>query len=136
LLKNFCRPFSAGTRFEVCIVMRDKGFTYAEVLVSLFLLLFALLFLGRTNMTSLHLIGKGKMSQRASLLLLEKIEELRAVPLQELLEGQQEEQRGSFLLQWRIQTNTPYFGTRQIQCRVLYRPAASVIVESIFYRSE
>jgi hypothetical protein len=87
-------------------------------------------------MTSLHLIGKGKMSQRASLLLLEKIEELRAVPLQELIEGQQEEQRGSFLLQWRIQTNTPYFGTRQIQCRVLYRPAASVIVESIFYRSE
>jgi len=116
--------------------MRDKGFTYAEVLISLFLLLFALLFLGRTNMTSLHLIGKGKMSQRASLILLEKIEELRVVPLQDLIEGQQEEQRGSFLLQWRIQANTPYFGTRQIQCRVLYRPAASVIVESIFYRSE
>ena len=63
-------------------------------------------------MTSLHLIGKGKMSQRASLLLLEKIEELRAVPLQDLIEGQQEEQRGSFLLQWRIQTNTPVFWNR------------------------
>lgn len=87
-------------------------------------------------MTSIHLIGKGKMNQRASLLLLEKIEELRAVPLQDLTEGQQEEERGSFLLQWRVQTNTPYFGTRQIQCRVLYRPAASIVVESIFYRSE
>ncbi len=87
-------------------------------------------------MTSLHLIGKGKINQRASLLLLEKIEELRAVPLQDLIEGQQEEEQGSFLLQWHVQTNTPYFGTRQIQCRVLYRPAGSIVVESIFYRSE
>jgi len=132
----YLRESSAGTLLVVYSRMRDRGFTYAEVLVSLFLLLFTLLFLGRTNMTSLHLIGKGKMNQRASLLLLEKIEELRAVPLQDLIEGQQEEERGSFLLQWRVQTNTPYFGTRQIQCRVLYRPAASIVVESIFYRSE
>jgi hypothetical protein len=116
--------------------MRNRGFTYVEVLISLFLLLFALLFLGRTNMTSLHLIGKGKMNQRATLLLLEKIEELRIAPLQDLLEGEQEEEHGLFSIQWRVQLNTPYFGTRQIQCRVLYRPAASVIVESIFYRSE
>jgi hypothetical protein len=116
--------------------MRNRGFTYVEVLISLFLLLFALLFLGRTNMTSLHLIGKGKMNQRATLLLLEKIEELRIAPLQDLLEGEQQEEHGLFSIQWRVQMNTPYFGTRQIQCRVLYRPAASVIVESIFYRSE
>jgi len=132
----YLRESSAGTLLVVYSRMRDRGFTYAEVLVSLFLLLFTLLFLGRTNMTAIHLIGKGKMNQRASLLLLEKIEELRAVPLQDLIEGQQEEERGSFLLQWRVQTNTPYFGTRQIQCRVLYRPAASIVVESIFYRSE
>jgi hypothetical protein len=116
--------------------MRDRGFTFVEVVISLFLVLFALLFLGRTNMTSLHLIGKGKMNQKAALMLLEKIDELRTAPIQDLAEGDFEETQGVFDVQWRIQLNTPYFGTRQIQCRVLYRPAASVIVESIFYRSE
>lgn len=116
--------------------MKRNGFTYIEVLIGLFLLLFALLTAGRMNMTSLHLVEKGKINQRATLLLLEKIEDLRAVPIQDLAAGEFEEEAGVFLIQWKIQENTPYFGTRQIQTRVSYKPSSTVIAESIFYRSE
>ena len=114
----------------------QKAFTYVEVMVSLFLILSALLFAGSMNMTSLNLIAKGKINQRATLLLLQKIEELRNVPIQQLVAGDFEEPAGPFTIQWRVQENTPYFGTKQIRCRVLYNPAGAVIVESIFYRSE
>ena len=87
-------------------------------------------------MTSLHLLGAAKLNQRATLLLLEKIEKLRVVPIEELNEGDYDETSGNFLVSWRIENNTPYFGTKQIRCRVLFRPAGSVLVESIFYRSE
>lgn len=116
--------------------MRDNGFTYVEMLICLALLLTALLFLGRMNMTSLNLIGKGKLNQRATLLLLEKIEQLRATDLLELAAGEYQEAAGVFRVEWRIQENTPYFGTKQLQCRVTYVPAQTVIAESIFYRSE
>jgi type II secretory pathway pseudopilin PulG len=116
--------------------MKQNGFTYVELLISLLLLLTALLFLGRANMTSLHLIGKGKLNQRATLLLLDKIEQLRNAGILELIEGEFEEEAGLFRIDWKIRDNTPYFGTKQVQCRVSYIPAASVIAESIFYRSE
>jgi hypothetical protein len=116
--------------------MRDQGFSYIEVLISLSLFLGTLLFVGSMNMTSLHLLGKGKLNQRATLLLLEKIEELRVVPIDELTEGEFEAAAGSFVIRWKIQNDTPYFGTKQVVCRVLFQPAATVIVESIFYRSE
>lgn len=116
--------------------MKQNGFTYVELLVSLFLLLTALLFLGRMNMTSLNLIGKGRLNQRATLLLLDKIEELRATNLLDLAAGDYEEAAGVFRIQWKIQDNTPYFGTKQLLCRVSYVPAGAVIAESIFYRSE
>jgi hypothetical protein len=116
--------------------MKQNGFGYVEILICLFLLLTALLFLGRMNMTSLNLIGKGKINQRATLLLLDKIEQLRIVQLQDLNPGEYQEAAGVFRVQWRIQENTPYFGTKQIQCRITYTPAACVIAESVFYRSE
>jgi Tfp pilus assembly protein PilV len=116
--------------------MKEEGFSFVEVLISLLLLLGTLLMLGAINMTSVRLIGNGKINQRATLLLLDKIEELRAVPIESLDAGEFEEQAGYFVISWRIQNNSPYFGTKQIQCRISYKPAASVIAESIFYRSE
>lgn len=114
----------------------EHGFTFIEVLISMVLLLGALLFVGEANMTSLDLIHKGKINQRATLQLLKKIEQLRVVPIQDLSQGEFEEPSGDFLVQWRIADHTPYFGTKQIQCRVLFVPSGVVIVESIFYRSE
>ena len=116
--------------------MNDRGFSYVEVLISLFLLLGTLILLGAMNMTSLRLIGNGKINQRATLLLLDKIEAIRAIPIENLDPGDFEDDVGSFQVSWRIQNHVPYFGTKQIQCRVSYKPAASVIAESIFYRSE
>jgi len=116
--------------------MRQNGFSYVEVMVSLFLFLMTLLLVERMNMTSLHLIAKGKLNQRAALLLLEKLEQLKAVPIEQLTAGEFEEPSGVFTVRWRIQNNTPFFGTRQIQCRVIYSPAATTVVESLFYRSE
>ena len=113
-----------------------NGFSYLEVLVSLFLLLMALLFLGRMNMTSLRLLSNGKINQRATLLLLEKIEDLRATPIEQLLPGEFEQMTGPFWVRWEIRSDTPYFGAKQIHCRVIYRPASNAVVESIFYRSE
>lgn len=118
------------------MAMKQRGFSYVEILISLFLLLMALLFIGRTNMTSLHLVSKGKLNQRAAMLLLEKLEQLKDVPIEQLQEGEYEENSGVFVVRWRIQENTPYFATKQIQCRVIYEPAATTIVESLFYRSE
>jgi len=116
--------------------MRRAGFSYIEVLASLFLLLFALLFVGRVSMTSLQVIGRGKVNHRATLLLLNKIEQLRSVPIQDLTAGEYEVPEGAFLVQWRINDHTPYFGTKQIHCRVVYKPVSSTIVESLFYRAE
>jgi len=116
--------------------MRQEGFSYVEVLISFFLLMSSLFVLGSVNMTSLHLLSAAKLNQRATLLLLEKIEKLRVVPIEELNEGDYSEESGNFLVSWRIENNTPYFGTKQIRCRVLFRPTGSVLVESIFYRSE
>jgi Tfp pilus assembly protein PilV len=116
--------------------MKEQGFSYVEVLISLFLLLGTLLMLGAMNMTSLRLIGNGKINQRATLLLLDKIEEIRAIPIENLDPGEFDQDIGSFQVSWRIQNHVPYFGTKQIQCRVSFKPAASVIAESIFYRSE
>lgn len=116
--------------------MSQKGFSFVETLISLMLLFMALLFVGRMNMTSVNLIGKGKINQRATLLLLQKIEDLRLTTIQNLAPGTYSNPVGSFSIEWRIQDNTPYFGTKQIHCRVIYTAAASVIAESIFYRSE
>lgn len=107
-----------------------------EILISLFLFLMTLLLIGRIDMTSLHLIAKGKLNQQAALLLLEKLEELKTTPIEQLTAGEFEESSGVFLIRWRIRDHTPYFGTKQIQCRILYSPAAATIVESLFYRSE
>jgi Tfp pilus assembly protein PilV len=116
--------------------MRQNGFSYVEILISLFLFLMTLLLIGRIDMTSLHLIAKGKLNQQAALLLLEKLEELKTTPIEQLTAGEFEESSGVFLIRWRIRDHTPYFGTKQIQCRILYSPAAATIVESLFYRSE
>jgi Tfp pilus assembly protein PilV len=116
--------------------MRRNGFSFLEVLISLFLLLGALLFVGRMNMTSVRLLSNGKINQKATLLLLEKIEELRTVPMETLEGGEFEETAGSFLVQWRVRNDTPFFGAKQIHCRIVYKPASSTVVESIFYRSE
>jgi len=87
-------------------------------------------------MTSLRLLSTAKLNQRASLVLLEKIEKLRVAPIEDLNEGDFQESTGNFLITWRIETNTPYFGTKQIRCRVIFQPTGTVLVESLFYRSE
>jgi hypothetical protein len=77
-----------------------------------------------------------KINQRATVLLLEKIEQLRALPIQEIRAGDFSEQNVPFQINWSIRDNTPYQGTFQIRCRIIHSSARQVIVESIFYRSE
>lgn len=75
------------------------------------------------------------MSQRrATMLLLDKIEELRAMPFNEVEKGTHQEVREPYRLEWVAKDNTPYPGTTQFQVRV--KLPESVIAESIFYRSE
>ena len=85
-------------------------------------------------MSSLRLLSKSKIQQRATLLLMNKVEELRALPIENLSEGELQEQNGTFLLEWSVQDHTPFFGTKQIRCRVNHRN--QTIVETLFYRSE
>lgn len=85
-------------------------------------------------MSSLRLLSKSKIQQKATLLLMNQVEELRSVPIENLLEGNVQEKSGTFLLEWSIQDHTPFFGTKQIRCRVLHQN--QVIVETLFYRSE
>ena len=87
-------------------------------------------------MTSLRLLANGKINQQATLFLLQKIEEVRMIPIEDLLAGDFEEESGVFLIRWQVRNDTPYFGAKQIHCRVVYKPASSIVVESIFYRSE
>jgi hypothetical protein len=85
-------------------------------------------------MSSLRVLSKSKIQQRATLLLMNKVEELRALPIQDLSEGNAQEMNGKFLMEWSIQDHTPFFGTKQIRCRVLHQN--QTIVETLFYRSE
>lgn len=85
---------------------------------------------------NMSLIQKGRFNQRATLALLDKIEQLRASVINELRPGDFAEERGPFHVEWRIRENTPYIGTFQMQCRVIHFPTSAVIAESIFYRSE
>jgi Tfp pilus assembly protein PilV len=112
------------------------GFSYLETLISVSLLMVIVLLMGAMNMTSLNLLGSGKTNQKATLLLLDKLEELRSLPIQDLADGIFDQTSGNFLVRWQIETNVPYLGTKKIHCRVIYQPAASVIVESILYRAE
>jgi hypothetical protein len=84
----------------------------------------------------MSLINKGRLNQRATLALLDKMEQLRASAINELCPSDFAEEQGPFRIEWRIRANTPYAGTFQIQCRVIHPSTSSVIVESIFYRSE
>ncbi len=96
-IQSRCTPSATSLN-----VMKQHGFSYAEVLVSMLLLLSALLLIGETNMTALNLIGRGKINQRATLLLFHKIEELRMAPLENLAAGEFEEPEGAFTINWRI----------------------------------
>ena len=85
-------------------------------------------------MSSLRLLGKSKIQQKATLLLMNKVEELRSIPIENLLAGNVQEKSGTFLLEWSVQDHTPFFGTKQIRCRALHQNR--LIVETLFYRSE
>ncbi len=85
-------------------------------------------------MSSLRLLSKSKIQQKATLLLMNKVEELRSNPIESLLEGSDQESSGTFLMEWSIQDHAPFFGTKQIRCRVLHQN--QTIVETLFYRSE
>ena len=113
---------------------KKSGFTYVEILVGCFLLFTALFFIGSTNMSSLRLLSKSKIQQKATLILMNKVEELRSKPIEELAEGTQQEKNGTFLMEWSVQEHTPFFGTKQIRCRVHHQN--QIIVETLFYRSE
>jgi hypothetical protein len=82
------------------------------------------------------LLHKSKINQKATLLLLDKVEQLRAVPITDLNPGEYAESRNRFEIQWRIEAHTPFMGTSQIRCRVIYSPTSNTVVETLFYRSE
>jgi Tfp pilus assembly protein PilV len=113
---------------------KESGFTYIEILVACFLVFGALFFIGSSNMSSLRLISKSKIQQKATLLLMNKVEELRSQPIEKLAEANIQEKHGTFLIECSIQDHTPFFGTKQIRCRVLHQN--QTIVETLFYRSE
>lgn len=76
-----------------------------------------------------------KTRNKASLMLLEKIEILRTAKLQDLVEGIHIEPRPyRYMVITKIQKNQPYEGCYQIRSSVKLRD--TVLVESIFYRSE
>jgi len=85
-------------------------------------------------MASLRLMSKSKIQQKATLLLMNKVEELRAEAIEKITEGTTQEKHGVFLLECSIQEHTPFFGTKQLRCKVLHQN--QTIVETLFYRSE
>ena len=113
---------------------KKNGFTYIEILVGCFLLFTAVLFIGGSSMSSLRLLNKSKIQQKATLLLMNKVEEVRMMPIENLTAGDFQEKDGTFLMQWTVQDHTPFFGTKQVRCRVLHRD--QTVVETLFYRSE
>ena len=116
------------------MMRQQRAFTYIEVLVACTVLFTALLYIGGTNMSSIRLLSKSKLQQKATLLLMNKVEELRVIPIENLSEGISQEKQGQFLIEWSIQDHTPFFGTKQIRCRVLYQD--QTMLETLFYRSE
>jgi Tfp pilus assembly protein PilV len=126
---------SGGTGLDIRSAMtKERGFTYIEILVACFVFFGALFFIGSSNMSSLRLMSKSKIQQKATLLLMNKVEELRAEPIETIVEGTIQEQHGVFRLECTVQDHTPFFGTKQIRCRVFHQ--MQTIVETLFYRSE
>ena len=85
-------------------------------------------------MSSIRLLSKSKLQQKATLLLMNKVEDLRVAPIESLIEGLSQEKQGLFVLECSVQDHTPFFGTKQIRCRVLYQE--QTMLETLFYRSE
>ena len=85
-------------------------------------------------MSSLRVLSKSKVQQKATLILMNKVEELRSKPIEELTEGTAQAKNGTFLTEWSVTDHTPFFGTKQIRCRVYHQN--QTIVETLFYRSE
>jgi Tfp pilus assembly protein PilV len=114
--------------------MKHRGFTYIEILVACSVLFTAFFYIGSTNMSAMRLLSKSKIQQKATLMLMNKVEELRVLPIESIQEGISQEKEGLFLIEWSVQDHTPFFGTKQIRCRVLYQD--QTMVETLFYRSE
>jgi len=112
----------------------QQGFTYIEILVACSILFTAFFYIGSTNMTAMRLLSKSKIQQKATLMLMNQVEQLRVVPIESLQEGTTQETQGLFLIECTVQDHTPFFGTKQIRCRVLYQD--QTMVETLFYRSE
>jgi hypothetical protein len=85
-------------------------------------------------MSAIRLLSKSKIQQKATLMLMNKVEELRVIPIETLTEGIMQEKQGLFLMECSVQDHTPFFGTKQVRCKVIYRD--QTIVETLFYRSE
>jgi len=116
------------------MVRQQRGFTYIEILVACAVLFTALFYIGSTNMSSIRLLSKSKLQQKATMLLMNKVEELRVIPLESLTEGVSQEKQGQFLIECSIRDHTPFLGTKQIRCRALY--GNQTMLETLFYRSE
>jgi Tfp pilus assembly protein PilV len=113
---------------------RRDGFSYIEILIACFLLFSAIFFIGSANMSSLRLLTKSKIQQKATLMLMNKVEEIRIAPLETLTEGTLQERQGTFVVEWTVQDHTPFFGTKQVRCKVIHN--SQTVVETLFYRSE
>ena len=85
-------------------------------------------------MSAIRLLSKSKIQQKATLMLMNKVEELRVQPIETITEGITQEKNGLFVIESSVQDHTPFFGTKQIRCRVLYQN--QTMVETLFYRSE
>ncbi|MCI0561503.1 MAG: hypothetical protein MN733_23695 [Nitrososphaera sp.] len=87
-------------------------------------------------MSSLRLLSKSKLQQKATLMLINKVEELRACQLNDplLAEGDGKSREGNFGIEWSVQDHTPFYGTKQVRARVMHK--SQVIVETLFYKSE
>ncbi|MCI0605327.1 hypothetical protein L0156_20275 [bacterium] len=90
----------------------------------------------RINMESIKIQGKRKLNQRATLLLLQKIEELRTAPAATLEPGEHNEEHGSLFVKWNILKDTPYSSVWQFHVTIYHAASKTAIVDGIFYRRE
>ena len=90
----------------------------------------------KIDMESINIQGRRKLNQRATLLLLQKVEELRTAPAATLERGEYEEAHGTLSIKWRVINDAPYSGIRQLHVTVYHSASKTSIVDSIFYQSE
>ena len=91
-------------------LLRSKGFTLLEVLVALIILSFALLALAGLMVTTTKNNASGNHVTEAATFAQDKLEELRAVKWENLIDGNNTDQQGgstgiNYTRNWNVKTN-------------------------------